>query len=497
MSGLAASRARQKAKQTPFDTIEANPLLLYSYRNIWSISYPQWKLYEVKLPRLPTIEDNFEKNRWVENFELSPKDFNQFIGNTYSECFTFINKILETFYSTKNLPEILFISGPSGSGKSLIGKIFCNKLIDNLNLTLNQASRWCLYLNANDHDIVSIRNRIQSFIEPPFEKYLTVNFRIILIDNFQSISASGQQQLKQLLMDPNIGNKIRFLFVCPEPKHSTIAFLLSKGVIIKTKKLSEKDTLEIILRFLFDQKIGYNLDGISTLFFVHNNLALSKLIDSIQNIFLLYQYVSKENVIRYINRKNSPINLSSTSNTAPASSTATSSNSTSSSSLSLSLLPSISQTRSLEPLPRCHICTLIPPCKHFPLEKLEELGLQRRKELPKQKAGSMVCPEFQRFGYCSVYNRIRKCNLHHPLNIHIVSPSVKRCSQCTIPWPCNHCAYNATRNNLINLISDIQARFVKLRQLNSMTPPLALTRFLVSLFLLLFFSFSISFYNVI
>ena len=57
---------------------------------------------------------------------------------------------------------------------------------------------------------------------------------------------------------------------------------------------------------------------------------------------------------------------------------------------------------------------------------------------------------------------------------------IKRfCAQCTIPWPCNHCSYTVDRNSLLSTLAELQARIVRIRQINVPDPPLSMVRHLM------------------
>jgi len=195
-------------------------------------------------------------------------------------------------------------------------------------------------------------------------------------------------------------------------------------------------------------RIGYNLEGMRAIIKLNPDRSLSKMIDMLQEVFVNKLFISKENVLR---NASVPIDL-----------------------------PMIPIGRAMEPLDRCSICTLIPPCQHIPLEELNRRAVKRRAELPRRKGGVMSCPEFVRYGYCSLFNRIGRCSLDHPKNVHIVIKAKVRCPQCTIEWPCLHCDYTASRQKVLATIAEIQVRLGRIRQINVPDPPLSLTRHLVS-----------------
>ena len=110
----------------------------------------------------------------------------------------------------------------------------------------------------------------------------------------------------------------------------------------------------------------------------------------------------------------------------------------------------------LEPLERCPKCTLVPPCQHISEFELAERGLKRRDELPEREDG-LFCMHFCKDGACNIFNIQGHCSLHHPKDRHEIVLPPKRCSQCTLPWPCGHCAFTRDRKRVDKLATDIAA----------------------------------------
>ena len=249
------------------------------------------------------------------------------------------------------------------------------------------------------------------------------------------------------------GDRLKMLLVSKNPDERVITFVRVQASFVKTSVISEKDALQVILSICYRNKIGYDLEGIKAVFKAYPNFDLTAMLDLIQKVFVQTHYCSKENVCKVSG--------------IPAE------------------LPKVGYIQAILPLERCTICTLIPPCLHRTLESLQEAGFNRRKELPRNKA-SVVCTDFVRHGYCSSFNKFGRCGLDHPKGCHILEKPVHRCEQCTIPWPCNHCAYSSARDSLVEVVEEIKKRISRLRQINVPDPPLSLTKHLVSLFLELF-----------
>jgi hypothetical protein len=260
----------------------------------------------------------------------------------------------------------MILCGPSGSGKSAICTVFCQNLTDLLSLHHSHANKFYLMVDAasyrKDYDHLWIK--INRFSEANFDRLLTVKYRLLVIDNAAAITPSNQQDLKKILEVQ--GPRLKVILVCDDPKTQLLTYFHSRAVIFKTKQISERDALRVLLSFCNRNSIGFDLDGIRMLFTINSNFSLSSMFDLIQKVFVEKYFISKENVCKV--------------------------------SGSAMPLPTITAGQALEPVNRCEVCTLYPPCKHMTLEMMTTLGAQRREQLPRYKTGSMSCPEFVRAG---------------------------------------------------------------------------------------------------
>jgi hypothetical protein len=445
--------------------ININTSLLYSENNIWSQRYKQWNRYQVRKPRLPS--PLYINTRLVDNEDNIPKSFNLFVGKHNTPIFQALYEILDKFEKAKLFPEVLTLHGPSGSGKSAISKIFVNEMINALKFKGNQAEKWCLHLDAKvfKKDLSTFWSKVTTFAEPPLEKYFVTKYRLLIIDNFDSVPPSSQQVLKRIM--ESFSSTLKYLFVCPDPKTCMTGFVLAKSTNLRTRSINERDALQVTLMMLNQHRIGFERPAIKQIFSMFPDRSLSKIFDVIQEVFLAHHFVSKENVLKITaTGKNPDINL----------------------------LPLISQHRSIEPFERCDKCTLVPPCQHISMEELIKRGTARRKELPRYKTGSMVCPEFARYGYCRMFNKNGHCSLDHPKNIHVIKKFAVRCPQCTIIWPCNHCDFNKYRTIFSELIVELTARLGRIRSINVPEPAISLTRHLVRAFVTTFYIPIFTFY---
>ena len=233
------------------------------------------------------------------------------------------------------------------------------------------------------------------------------------------------------------------------------------SVKLKSKAMGEQDVLAWMLKFLFRRQVGYNREGIQMLFKVCKDRSITAMLDLLQDTFVQRDFISAENIVRVWTGK--PIKAD---------------------------LPEVPFTRVIEPIQRCRICTLYPPCNHTNLQVLVAVAKERRDALPytplttTKKGGEKkhaahppptLCWEYARYGKCSAFNQWGRCKYDHPQNIHKVVEEPRRCEKCSIPWPCDHCAYHADRNSLAALIERLKVRLKRLKQAAAKEPPMSLS----------------------
>lgn len=109
---------------------------------------------------------------------------------------------------------------------------------------------------------------------------------------------------------------------------------------------------------------------------------------------------------------------------------------------------------------------------------LAEAGLERRKELPRYKGG-MLCPEFLNKGRCTMFNHYGHCSLDHNGEKHVIVNPPSRCPQCTLLWPCRHCAFSENRELVVRVAKDIRGRLARLEKYTLPHPSKALVTLLV------------------
>jgi len=476
---------------------------LYKERNIWSQQHLIWSKLEVIKPRLPTREERglppeedeveaaaatdpvvaaatvAKKSsapppppppppplRWRDDQSLWPTAFLLFVGEHNEKIVKSLVKLTEEFEDDKRSPSSLIVYGARGSGKTAMVHVLLKEYCSELDVTDGQKKKWILVLDAAQHveNFYGMWDTVKKFVTPAQERFLrNVGFRIVVIDNADALTVNAQQTLRKLL-DTYIP-AVHFIFVCSDIGKLT-QYVQQVSVKLRSKAMGEQDTLAWVLKFLFRRKVGYNREGIQMLFKACKDRSLTAMLDLLQDTFLQRDFISAENILRVWT--GAPIKVD---------------------------LPEIPFTRVIEPVQRCRICTLYPPCNHTDLQALVAVAKERRDELPytppptkkgggkRQSVGAaaaaaappQLCWEYTRYGKCSAFNQLGRCKYNHPKTIHKIIEEPRRCERCSIPWPCDHCAYHADRNSLIALIARLKVRLKRLKQAAAKEPPMALS----------------------
>lgn len=409
----------------------SGPKLYHTYAetNNWSQRHKFWKIH-VKKPRLPN--DNDINERWIKKY--IPSSIRLFKGDHNNEIINHLRSLIESFELTHTFPASIIIHGPSGSGKSSLCVAFVNELSVMQQLDSAKAKIWILNLDGKTQTGDMLAEKVARFDAMDIS-VLKINFRIIVVDNADHILPSMQQTLKAALESCDGVNKL--IFICQDTG-KLISHFQAKARLLKTKRMAEVDAIPLLLTICQRERLGFERQGIRAIFADTKHVSLSVLMDKLQDVFLRFHFISEENVFRFSEGASSVIEV-----------------------------PSVA---AIMPVSRCSICTLIPPCRHIELVQIVEKAAERRKELPIYKGG-LVCPEFFRFGRCSLFNTHGRCSLSHPQNIHKVVELQRRCPQCTLVWPCLHCEYSTTRSSLLAVVSDVKARLALLKKLAVPLPP--------------------------
>lgn len=242
--------------------------------------------------------------------------------------------------------------------------------------------------------------------------------KFVVLDGIDALTPHAQQGVyhNMISYDKTVG----FLFTALN-KDRIIDKFAKRCAILKMHRLEPNDALGVFLKVAEKERVGYEHQG-AVVLFKHVKAGkgeLGRAIRALQRVFCKWEYVSHVNVCKEF---------------APD---------------TFKAKREIDAKAALGvPIDRCEICTLRPPCQHVDEARLAARGLERRAELPR-RGDSVKCTNFVKCGACRVFNEFGHCSLDHPRNLHAVVEPPPRCPQCTLIWPCQHCAFSAARNKLI------------------------------------------------
>jgi DNA polymerase III delta prime subunit len=142
-------------------------------------------------------------------------------------------KILKHYEQTKDIPHLLFVSGP-GTGKTSTAKIIVNDVLK------------CdyLYINASDENgIDTIRHKIIGFSQT---KSFDGNIKVVILDEADSLSSEGSRALRNVMEE--YSDNTRFILTA-NYKHKIISPIISRCETINFE-FSIKDVAKHCLNIL-------------------------------------------------------------------------------------------------------------------------------------------------------------------------------------------------------------------------------------------------------
>lgn len=374
-------------------------------RNHWSMRNPLWRKYRVAKPRIPDKEKG-EQN-WVESH--IPDSLLEFVGPTALAAHR-LKAVVDAFKTKHTTPNML-LEGPSGSGKTAL----INCFLGELKAAFGAADRErCGVL------VIAAKTAAPAAIEQAVGELIATKsgFKLVVMDEIDQVPTATQQALRKAVTQ---SKQTKLLFSCVSPS-KVISQFREKCNRISLDWPPEQEALKVVLGILKAERVGYERQAVQLLFEHIKEPNLSRLIPLLQEVFVADYFISEINMQRRLTdgRKRKKPTI-----------------------MSYAALP--------EPFTRCEKCTLIPPCQHISWEDLHRMGMDIRSRLPRYQGG-MACQEFIKTGRCSLFLRYGHCSLDHPTNYHVVLEPIRRCPNCTLPWPCDHCAYAIERKQLLTLI---------------------------------------------
>jgi replication factor C small subunit len=154
--------------------------------------------------------------------------------------------MIENFIKEKNIPHLIF-TGHSGTGKTTLAYVLKNELgIDDSDF---------LKINASDENNVdTIRNLVKGFIST----YSMSEFKLVLLDEADWLSASAQASLRTMMED--YADNARFILTCNRGNKIIPALKDSRCLEILFKKMDKQDMLERLAIILVEENVKASLD---------------------------------------------------------------------------------------------------------------------------------------------------------------------------------------------------------------------------------------------
>lgn len=223
-----------------------------------------------------------------------PKKFDDIIFNK------FLSKKFNTLIKGETLPDMILTGEPS-TGKTSTALFLANKLFNENNI---------LELNASDdRGLTVIMNTIQ-----PFCKKKTIEQKLIILDEADSITTKAQQILANLMDEYK--NKVKFIYICNE-HHKINEVIQTRCIIINFPKLVKKNLVKKLIDICKKEDVNYTNEGIEKLCFYSsydirqclNNIECIKYNGNIINNEIVNNIIDKpkieliKNIFELINNK--------------------------------------------------------------------------------------------------------------------------------------------------------------------------------------------------
>ena len=237
--------------------------------------------------------DEYEKLRldglpWIEKYR--PRKFDQVVLNDD------LHKKLTKFIKDKNIPNMI-LTGITGVGKTSTITSLCYSLFgsyyDQCVFEINTFDKTS---KPNDKNVKPFHDQIISFCRSKvYFKDDTVSypkFKIVIIDNADSIKESDQFQINSIIDD--YGNNTKFVFTC-NTSFSIIESIQSKCLILRFLRIDDKLVINRLSFICNLEKIKFNDDALMSIA-VNSRGDLRHAINMLQLIAVKYNYIKKNYV---------------------------------------------------------------------------------------------------------------------------------------------------------------------------------------------------------
>jgi replication factor C subunit 2/4 len=200
----------------------------------------------------------------------------------------FIKQKIEKILENKSIPNMI-ITGEPGTGKTSTILFLAKHLYG------NNFNEYVLELNASDDRGLSI---INNTIYPFCKKKISNNYKLVILDEADSITSKAQNLLSNLISE--FRKNTRFVFICNDC-NQIIESIQSRCMIIKYPKISNENLFHKIENICINENIKYDTTSINTLLFI-SDYDIRQAINNLECIYYALGELTEENIYKLIDK---------------------------------------------------------------------------------------------------------------------------------------------------------------------------------------------------